>query len=134
MDALIGQQSRLGAFYPLCVVAKWPAPHRAAFYEQLDRWPDEDVIQALHPVAEGIGQELAREEAIEGYRFETPFSAEAFVADMAPLAQKAENQLVRQTAQELLSFVRRRFAKQLAEAEKAKAEALKKIWDEKGWK
>jgi len=37
---------------------------------------------------------------------------------MAPLAEKAVNPLVRETSQELLTFVRRRFARELAEASK----------------
>jgi hypothetical protein len=125
MDALISQQSGRPRFWPLCWVPHWPAPHRAAFYEELSHWSDEEVLAVLHSLSESIGQVLGQDEVIEGYRFEVPSTPQNFVVNLKPLAEKAESSEVRATASELIAFVRRRFAKELAEAEKAKAEVPK---------
>jgi hypothetical protein len=119
MDALINLQGTRFGFYPLCEVPEWPASCRAAFYEQLAPWPDSNVCSVLHPMAELIGQNMDCEGVPEGYRFVSPFAPANFVETMAPLAEKAGNPQVRELAGELLNFVRRRFAKDLAEAEKA---------------
>jgi hypothetical protein len=115
MDALIACQGKLGATIPLCSVVYWPPEIRAAFYEQLDRWPGDDALNALQPVANRLGY-MALKEEIDGYQFEDyPVGARAFLRDLEPLAEKATDPLLQEMAQEMVTYIRGRFAEELTE-------------------
>ena len=116
IDALIMYQKQdLSGPIWLWQVATGPADVRAVFYRQLDRWPDADVLMALEGIARYIGNDLSMSDDIEEYHYNDSADPKGLVANMEPPAQKATDPKIRDAAQDLVAFVRRRFAKELAD-------------------
>ena len=91
------------------VVASQPQ----AFFEVLDRRPDEKVIRVLGDITDAC----LSEDQKELYMIEEP-SVNKLAQELRKLTNSG-NPEVRKVAQAALDFTRRRFARELAEAEKA---------------
>jgi len=127
IDALI-MYHKQGLCGPLWLwqVAIGPAAGRAKLYRRLDQWPDEDVLRSLDGIARYIGDDVWRTDDIEGYRYDDLASGpRGLVANMEPPALKAADPRFQCAAQEIVAYVRRRFAKDLTGEKSLGGEASK---------